>query len=90
MISEEAKKELEKMLMESYDKGVADAREAAIEALEVVVKKAVEAEREACEKVCEEVMRRYKADTALDPNLNKVGAMSAELCALWIKKRGEK
>jgi uncharacterized protein YpuA (DUF1002 family) len=90
MISEEAKKELEKMLMESYDKGVADAREAAIEALEVVVKKAVEAEREACEKVCEEVMRRYKADTALDPNLNKVGAMSAELCALWIKKRGER
>jgi len=47
-------------------------------------------EREACAKVCEEVMQRYKADTALDPNLNKVGAMSAELCALWIRKRSAK
>jgi hypothetical protein len=78
---------LQKMLMDSYDAGVADAREAAIEALEVVVKKAVKEEREACAKVCEKVMQRYKADTALDPNLNKVGAMSAELCALWIRKR---
>ena len=51
---------------------------------------AVEKEREACAKVCEEVMQRYKTDTALDPDLNKVGAMSAELCALWIRKRGEK
>jgi hypothetical protein len=49
-----------------------------------------EQEREACAKVAEEIMRRYKADTALDPDLNKVGAMAAELCALWIRKRGEK
>ena len=51
---------------------------------------AIQQERQECALVCEEVMRRYKADTALDPNLNKVGAMSAELCALWIRKRGEK
>lgn len=47
-------------------------------------------EREACAGVCNEVMQRYRDDTALDPNLSKVGYMSAELCALWIKKRGKK
>jgi len=51
---------------------------------------AIQQERQECALVCEEVMRRYKADTALDPNLNKVGEMSAELCALWIRKRGDK
>lgn len=60
------------------------------EAYEDLLAKAVAEEREACAKVCEEVMQRYKTDTALDPDLNKVGAMSAELCALWIRKRGEK
>jgi hypothetical protein len=55
-----------------------------------LVNRVIEREREACAKVCEEVMQRYKTDTALDPNLNKVGAMSAELCALWIRKRGKK
>ena len=60
------------------------------EAYEDLLAKAVAEEREACAKVCEEVMQRYKTDTALAPDLNKVGAMSAELCALWIRKRGEK
>jgi len=54
-----------------------------------MVEMAIEDEREACAKVCEEVMQRYKTDTALDPDLNKVGAMSAELCALWIRKWGK-
>ncbi len=50
---------------------------------------AIEKEREACAGVCNEVMQRYKDDTALDPGLSKVGYMSAELCALWIRKRGK-
>jgi hypothetical protein len=47
-------------------------------------------EREACEYVCHEVMQRYKTDTALNPDLSKIAAMSAELCALRIRKRGKK
>lgn len=51
---------------------------------------AIQQERQECALVCEEVMRRYEEDTSLNPNLSKVGAMSAELCALWVRKRGDK
>lgn len=44
-----AKEELTKLLMESYDRGVKDAMQAGLAALE----KAVLAEREACAKVAE-------------------------------------
>jgi|APGre2960657404_1045060.scaffolds.fasta_scaffold86688_1 hypothetical protein len=50
---------------------------------------AIQQERQNCAMVCEEVMQRYESDTALNPDQSKVGAMSAELCALWIRKRGE-
>ena len=49
--SPETKDRLVALLMESYDKGVADTKEAAIQA----VSKAVAAEREACANVCEEL-----------------------------------
>jgi hypothetical protein len=48
------KEELTKLLVESYDRGVNDAKQEALIALEKVVAVAVAAEREACAKVCEE------------------------------------
>jgi hypothetical protein len=45
-----AKEELTKLLMESYDKGVEDAMQAALEGMQ----KAVLLEREACAKVADE------------------------------------
>jgi len=45
-----AKEELTKLLMESYDRGVEDAKQAAIESLAQVVA----IEREACAKACED------------------------------------
>lgn len=49
------KEELEKLLMESYDRGVADALKVTIETMNDAIIAAVAAEREACAKVCEEV-----------------------------------
>ena len=43
------KEELTKLLMESYDRGVADAKQAAVAGIE----QAIILEREACAKVCE-------------------------------------
>jgi len=45
-----AKEELTKLLMESYDRGVEDAKQAAIESLAQVVA----LEREACAKLCDD------------------------------------
>jgi hypothetical protein len=75
----------QKMLMDSYDAGVADAREAAIEALEVVVKKAVEAEREACAEICEEGTEEPLSVTAL-----KICLRERNRIANAIRARGEK
>ena len=47
------KEELTKLLMDSYDKGIKDAKQAAIIALEETVAVMVAQEREACAKVCE-------------------------------------
>ena len=47
-----AKEELTKLLMESYDRGVKDAKQEALAALEKVVAVMVANEREACEKEC--------------------------------------
>jgi hypothetical protein len=43
------KEELDKLIIESYDRGVADAKQEAL----VAIAQAVYAEREACAKVCE-------------------------------------
>ncbi len=50
----DVKQELTKLLMDSYDRGAADAKAAALEAIEKTVALAVAAEREACAKLCEE------------------------------------
>ena len=52
-----AKEELTKLLMESYDRGVKDAKQEALAALEKVVAVMVANEREACAKVCESLWR---------------------------------
>jgi vacuolar-type H+-ATPase subunit H len=49
-----AKEELTKLIMESYDRGVKDAKQEALTALEKVVAVMVAYEREACAKVCDE------------------------------------
>jgi hypothetical protein len=79
----------QKMLMDSYDAGVADAREAAIEALEVVVKKAVEAEREACAEICDGISEWYETRTDLNQTQKQVGQLAAEVCGVRIRERGE-
>lgn len=48
------KEELTKLLTDSYDKGVEDAKQEAIIALEKTVAVMVAAEREACAKLCEQ------------------------------------
>jgi hypothetical protein len=55
MMNVELSKQLTHLLMESYDKGVADAMAAAEEAIEKAVDAAIAAEREACAKVCEDL-----------------------------------
>lgn len=62
MINEEMRKELTRLLMESYDAGVKDTLNAAMEATEKAVESAIAAEREACAKVCEE--QPYRAASA--------------------------
>jgi len=55
-------KQITNMLMESYDKGVADAMAAAEEAVQKVVNAAIAAEREACAKLCEDSVPTYLKD----------------------------
>ena len=56
--------ELTKLLREMYDQGVADATVAALEATEKVVAAAVQAEREACARVCDDIGNTYALDCA--------------------------
>jgi hypothetical protein len=71
------RKELRQLVMESYDKGVADAMEAATAAAQA----AVAAEREACAKVCEDTTAAWT-----QPVYN--GACMD--CAAAIRARGNK
>jgi len=57
------KEELTKLLTDSYDKGVEDAKQAAIIALEETVAVMVAQEREECAKVCDD---NYFAFVAAD------------------------
>jgi hypothetical protein len=71
------KEELTKLLMESYDRGVADAKQAAVAG----IKQAIILEREACAKVCED-MRPTEREfdqrffTACTLNANAIRARS--------------
>jgi hypothetical protein len=48
-----AEEELIKLLMESYDRGLKDAKQAAMESFPIAIYEAVRIEREACAKVCD-------------------------------------
>ena len=71
------REELRQLVMESYDKGVADAMKAATAAAQV----AVEAEREACAKVCEDTT------VACKQHVYNGACMD---CAAAIRARGDK
>jgi hypothetical protein len=72
-----AKEELTKLLMESYDRGVEDAKQAAIESLAQVVA----LEREACARLCEEL--------AAERPTTGAGKLIAQECAAAIRARGQ-
>ena len=69
--------EITKMLMKSYDKGVADTKKAAEEAIISAVDFAIKQEREACARVCEQ----FEED---------MGHGIPQQCANAIRARGEK
>ena len=74
---------LTKLLMESYDKGVADTIAASIDAAEAAVAAAVKAEREACAKVCDvEFWVATKRD-------GSEAGVAAGNCATAIRARGQ-
>ncbi len=54
------KEELTKLLMESYDRGVADAKQAAMETFAVAINAAVRVEREAICNIVEDEIKRIK------------------------------
>ena len=71
------KEELTKMLMEYYDKGVADTKKAAEKAIVEAVDFAIQQEREACALICE--------------NMERNGAWITKVeAAAAIRARGEK
>ena len=47
-------------------------------------------EREACAKVCAEIMQFYKTNTTLNTEQNLIGYMAAEVCGVRIRERGQK
>ncbi len=66
MTSEE---ELIKLLMESYDRGLKDAKQAAMETFPIAIYEAVRIEREACAKVCDRYIDSssdHEAGTAMN------------------------
>ena len=54
------KEEMTKLLMESYDRGVADAKQAAMETFAVAINAAVRVEREAICNIVEDEIKRIK------------------------------
>lgn len=80
------KEEITKLIRASYDQGVADAKQEALAALENTVAVMVEAEREACAKVCDEKVNAEYATGKVDHN--EMGWTQA--CAIEIRARGEK
>jgi hypothetical protein len=80
-----AKEELTKLLMESYDRGVKDAKQEALAALEKVVAVMVAYEREACAKVCDSF---YESWINIHGRYEFMGE-GAQECAAAIRARGE-
>ena len=74
--------ELTKLLMESYDRGVEDAKQEALAALEMTVAVMVAKEREACEEVCDDL---YRAWILQEDEINPPDAID---CKRAIRARG--
>jgi hypothetical protein len=74
------KEEITKLIMASYDRGVADAKQAAMETFTVAINAAVRVEREACAKVCEELHQSYDAGESWEDGTYD--------CAAAIRARG--
>jgi cobalamin biosynthesis Mg chelatase CobN len=74
-----AKEELTKLLMESYDRGVADAKQEALVALEKTVAVMVAAERETCAEIC-----RQQSNLQLDERVMR----GIDVCKELILARG--
>ena len=74
----ELSQDLNKMLMEMYDKGFKDCEAAAMQAIDAGIRQAIFSEREACARVCES---RYNA-----PDFNEANVH----CADAIRARGDK
>jgi hypothetical protein len=53
------KEEITKLIMASYDRGVADAKQAAMETFTVAINAAVRVEREACAMLCDELADKH-------------------------------
>jgi hypothetical protein len=75
-----AKEELTKLLMESYDRGLADATQLAV----VAIEKAMLLEREACAKLCDAVAQQMD-----DEGEGPTGYIGwVDKCAAEIRARG--
>jgi hypothetical protein len=78
-------KQITNMLMESYDRGVADALAAAEEAVQKVVNAAVEAEREACAQLA-----LHGTGEAVQTRTLEILQSERQRIAASIRARGEK
>ena len=55
-----------------------------------LVQRAMAMEREACARVCDQIMQFYKTNTTLNTEQNLIGYMAAEVCGVRIRERGQK
>ena len=56
---------------------------------QALVEMAVLAEREACAKVCDEILEDYETRTDLNQTQKQVGQLAAEVCGVRIRERVE-
>ena len=77
----ELSQDLNKILMEMYNKGFKDCEAAAMQAIEAGIRQAIFSEREACAKVCDEKALYFQYDFIPPYDV-------ADSCAEEIRKRG--
>jgi hypothetical protein len=89
-MNEESKTELQKLLMQMYEKGANDAEAALKEAMEYGIDIAIKAEREACAKLCEDQIKSYMSKQyTTDPLGGYRERFASEQCAAAIRGRTE-
>jgi hypothetical protein len=81
-MNQESKTELQKLLMQMYEKGANDAEAALKEAIAHGIDMAIKAEREACAKLCDDASLYF-----IDQGMNAVDG--ADYCANEIRGRTE-